>query len=619
MSAGSVFRLSANEGKSDQLLTATDWLNRRISFIQNQREAEGAQDTLPTLAEIEQTHIIYMHAQFKPFASIGFEYSKVRPNTGTPSFGSGVQFDIPVFGDFFHDMVCRVRTSAARAKVLTAPEAGTDLFPSNVEDDGEGGTYYSLVDAQGNAVAAGTQYRNYVRYCEYPANRLCTSVNFQVNGNPLDSYTENVPLMLDKFRVGVNKRGSYDVLCGQEVPLEGYGGVRNATVTDADSVNTPSGISRSVAGQSNQTVALFDSSEMVDADQLVKLNAVENQVDVSRKMFQVVNGPQTPKPIQPPLEMWHRLRFWFCDDVRLSIPSVSIPYGNRWISMEFNQLKNIIYESPSLFLRTAQTGASRSITYSPINQLGGIEPVTFEAVELYINNIFVNREIHDIFINRVGFTLVRVFREQNTSLTSASGEVLLSSLKWPVEYMMVGVRPDWNVKDTTVSGGVVEGNQNQWRDWHRLTRMVDATDDQQSLSEVGTGEDADTSSSVGQVMPDRYYLPVPTVDTLGVNSHGNRIFDEFSDTFYNLYAPFQYGGQNINAPNDVGALFVNLCLYPGSYQPSGSLNFSRARETNIKYVSSYVSSSTPAHLIVVAIALNFLLISNGSAVLRYAT
>lgn len=619
MSAGSVFRLSANEGRADKLITATDWLNQRITHINASKAANG-EDPMPSLAELEETHIIYMHAQFKPHAAIGFEYNKVRVGSGTVNLGGSIQFEIPQFGDFFHDMVCRVRLSSALAKPITAPpDDGTSpLLPA----DGNG-LFYSLVDAQGNAVAAGSTYRNYVQYCEYPANRLMKSVRFDVNGNPLDIYTEDVPMMLEKFCVSPNVKDGCDRLCGQEVPMVGYSGLRNAVVTDADAANTPAGISRDVSKQSNQTVALFDGSDVLGAEAFSKLNAAASQVDVSRKMFQVVNGPQTPKPVQPPLELWHRLRFWFCEDVRLSIPSVAIPFGQRFISCEFSQLKDLVYEVPSIFLRELSVSdGTRVVTHTPINQLGGLESVTIEAAELYINNIFVNKEIHDIFIRRIGFTLVRVYRQEKRQVSDSSlQELRLDNIKWPVEYLMVGLRPSWNTKDVNMSNGVVTGNENQWRDWHRLTRMVDAVDDQAMLSESGVdnAEAVSNSSSVGQIMPDKYFLPVPTVDSLAMNSHGNRIHDEFADTFYNQYCPAQYGGLNFNTPDDVGALFVNLCLFPRSYQPSGSFNFSRARETTLKWTSSYISKTSTAELIVVAIALNFLLISDGSAVLRYTT
>jgi len=60
-------------------------------------------------------------------------------------------------------------------------------------------------------------------------------------------------------------------------------------------------------------------------------------------------------------------------------------------------------------------------------------------------------------------------------------------------------------------------------------------------------------------------------------------------------------------------------LFPRSYQPSGHLNISRARETYLKWNSTYISSTSPVDFIIVAVAINFLLITDGSAVLRYST
>jgi hypothetical protein len=62
-----------------------------------------------------------------------------------------------------------------------------------------------------------------------------------------------------------------------------------------------------------------------------------------------------------------------------------------------------------------------------------------------------------------------------------------------------------------------------------------------------------------------------------------------------------------------------MALFPRSYQPSGHLNISRARETYLQWTSSYVTASTPADLFAIAVAINFLLITDGSAVLRYST
>jgi hypothetical protein len=188
--------------------------------------------------------------------------------------------------------------------------------------------------------------------------------------------------------------------------------------------------------------------------------------------------------------------------------------------------------------------------------------------------------------------------------------------------MFIGIRPVWNIKDATpgTSGLVTAGNQNQWRDWHRLTRMVDASCDSVITSYTPNGLQMSSSGSqVAPVMPDQYFLPVPTVDTMSLTSHGIVIFDGFCDTFFNQYLPFHYGGPALVTPDDPGALFINMALFPRSYQPSGHLNISRARETYLKFTTSYVSNKTPADLLAVAVAINFLLITDGSAVLRYST
>jgi hypothetical protein len=563
-------------------------------------------------------------------------------------------------------MVCRVRLSSFYGTSLLTPAQATGTttapaaFPTNgTLPDGTSATgyYYNIVDAFGNVIVAGGQegnpqipYQNFVRYCEFPGNRLFQLVKFDVNGNPLDQYDTMIPTMLEKFCTPPNKRVGHDRLVGQEVPRQGYGGLCQATVVDADAADTPAGISIAQTGQSNQTVGLFAAnaaaigsdtvvgSTVLNQTVIVPLNsqlanptpALQGQYDVSRQLLQIVNGPQTPKPVQAPLEIWNKLRFWFNDDVRLSIASVSIPFGQRFISIDLAQQNYLAFDFPSIYLQTITDGTTagagtpggpttlRKITYSPIYQTTSTPTteISIEKMELYINNIFVNPEVHDIYIKRIGFSLIRVYRQHNQRCNQESAdEKLLSQLKWPVEYMMVGLRPVWNIKSV---------NQNQWRDWHRMTYNVQAYCDDPSLAQAasatsGGAQVAATGSSIGEVMPDTYYLPVPTVDSLTLTSHGIVIFDNFQDTFFNQYMPFHYGGPALVTPDDVGALFVNMALFPRSYQPSGHLNISRARETYLKWTTSYVSASTPADLLAVAVAINFLLITDGSAVLRYST
>ena len=660
-------------GRHPRMIMATKLLNQRIKDVMCARKRAGKADITPTLVDMERTHILYVNAHFKPFAAIGYEYNKVRPQSGNPSLGGGVTFSIPQFGDFFHDMVGRTRLSQFQGNSGLTPQqrVGTvnnpALFPANgtlADGTAAANTFYNIVDAFGNPVvqghasqfAAPVNYRNLVRYCEYPGNRLYHLVKFDVNGNPLDQYDDFVPAMLEKFCTTPNKRVGFDRLVGQEVPLTGYGHLRGGIVSDADAANTPQGITKFAANQSNQTVGLYNVPGQPPALQPLlpnvagvasalvvpaALNAPGGpQTDVSRELLQIVNGPQTPKPAQAPLEVWNKLRFWFNDDVRLSIASVSIPFGQRFITIDLVGQQSLAFEFPSIYLETivdpvvppSLSGpvGLRAKTYTPIFQLLGTTDINIEKMELYINNIFVNPEVHDIYIKRIGFSLIRVYRQHTQRCNQDSAdEKLLSQLKWPIEYMMVGLRPTWNIKNVVTAPSsigangaatVIGGNQNVWRDWHRMTRMVDVTSDQPCLSETPSGVAvAAIGSSIGQVMPDQYWLPVPTVDSLSLTSHGIVIFDNFQDTFFNQYMPFHYGGPALVTPDDVGALFVNMALFPRSYQPSGHLNISRARETYLKWTTSYISAKTPADLIAVAVAINFLLITDGSAVLRYST
>jgi hypothetical protein len=188
--------------------------------------------------------------------------------------------------------------------------------------------------------------------------------------------------------------------------------------------------------------------------------------------------------------------------------------------------------------------------------------------------------------------------------------------------MFLGVRPTFNIS---------VDNPNQYRDWHHFSSMVDNTIDvpaqAASRMDVTPGSAwsvapttaVPASGSQFSVERDVYAVEVATIDFIKVTAHGITLFDTYASSFFRDYLSYTFGGPNLNTPEDKGALFVNFCLYPGTYQPSGHMNISRAREFYLSVTSSYASTATPADLIIQATAINFLLISDGSAVLRYST
>jgi hypothetical protein len=780
-------------------------------------------DCWPTLVDIERTHVLFMNAHYKPFVAIGYEYNKVKAQNGTPSFGTTVTFSIPQFGDFFYDIVCRVRfnnwqlnfektpaqsiynpkdTSSCEDPATAQtwdPETGesihdinwwTKKFPANSADGSQqfrlvnylgevlvvGGSAENLVQEGESTPAANInsscdlyqstvnetvsipsqrRFTNLARWVEYPADRLFKKVWFNVNNNPLDEYTDFCSVMYNKFCVAPGKRVGYDRMAGQEVPKEGWSGVKRYEVLNSDNTSQarynwlnpqtwfetgiePSTLhfQRSDAGTSGIRNACNPNSN-VNGIHREDVNNGTGNGDVfhfgdpylARYLHQIVDGPQTPKEVQPSLEIMHKLHFWFNDDVRLAVPSVSIPYGQRFISIDIAELGDMIDQEPGLYVEKVQTdlntgclascatvtpsaieervnkicqkgadgtsedvfdcgeltswfqdifaggsccGTGSSNLYNSCNTGVGIRFVLqggcgdkqnlcqpskaeqwlpggrpcgvakvvteyypwvheqdpsnliIENMEMYINNIFVNPEIHDIYIRRIGFTLIRVHRYASITVNEeTAGEKLISQLKWPVEYIFVGLRPKWNIN---------RNNRWMWRDWHRMTKVdtgffpeegvrIDLFARDKARNSCGG---ADTSNNIArlerrEIQKTQFVYESNTVQRLNVTAHGITLYDLFGDMFYNAYLPYHFGGYNIVTPKDPGALMINFCLYPKTYQPSGHINVSRAREFYIGWESNYVNSQRTADLLIVASTINFLLISDGSAVLRYST
>lgn len=405
------------------------------------------------------------------------------------------------------------------------------------------------------AVASGGNDTALYRWCDFPGERVLQKVSMDVNGNPLDEYYPDTYNFHRQFRVSNDKLVGWHRNMGQEMSKEGYFKYNDTAALDADPAPHP-----------------------------------------ARACLSVKDGHQTYKAAHSDLELFVPLLFWFNTDPRLAIPSVAIPYGQRFLNIDLatkDQLLRVIQNPGSL-----TAGLTNPTVTSPI----------IANCDLYINNIFVNPDIHDIFIARIGFTLVRVHRRQVTNVNKATDSILLQQLKWPVETLYLGVRPTANqtsnadVTAHTTQGSIVDP---QMEDWHRFSQITNS--EEVAANYVGVAENFHLKSESNHVT------------TLSITAHGIPIYNAIPAQFFNSYVPYQYGGWNIRTPTDPGVFMITFNLYPGTYQPSGHINVSRAREFYLSYASTYVTSTTTADLVVVAVAINFLLISDGSAVLRYTT
>jgi hypothetical protein len=517
MSTGGVFKLITNDGKADRMIMATQMLRNRLDRVRAIRRADKSlRDETPTLLDIEKTHVLFTNAHFKPFVAIGYEYNKVNTGAGSVQLGSEVQFSIPQFGDFFHDMVLHVNLSAP---VLTSDGADTPV-PT-------------------------------VRWCDYPGERLLQEVAFEVNGNPLDKYTADATVMRRNFKVQPNKETGYKRCMGQEISRKAW---------------------------------LEPTADTTVSDDL-------------KMLVDVTNGAQTPKAAQSGLSLLIPLAFWCNEDPRLAVASVAIPFGQRFIKMKLATKEQMV--------NFDNRGNTDNLTLST---------PTIDTMVLYINNIFVNPEIHRIFIQRIGFTLIRVHREQKITVTSETDEILLQSLKWPIETMFVGLRPS--------------SQKTSLAHWHKFTSVTTETLEVPQLPTISSTATVDLTALATATEPVTFtydpasalsYVSTKTADRITIQAHGIALYNDLPSSFFNHYTTYTYGGPNIRTPEDEGAMMIPFNLYPGTYQPSGHVNVSRAREFYIKYTSSVINSTTTGELVIIASALNFLLISDGSAVLRYST
>jgi hypothetical protein len=586
------------------MLFASDILSTNIQKITNIRRRAGDNDPSPTISDLEKTHLVYFYSSFSPIVAIAYEYIRAT-QTGTPTSGGDVQFSIPLVGDLFTDTVIRVDVGAVTAENTTVNN-------------------------------------KYLQYVDFFGERLFKKVIFSVNGNTLDQYDTDITELYRKFQLMPWKEIGWNRLIGQENPIE----------------------TRALA-----------------------LNGRAAQLKV---LGSIVNGLQTPKTTHAAFSVEIPLLFWYCSDPRESIPSVSIPYGQRQISISLEdsrrllQYKGIteVYDTPG------------SLT---------VPNPTFK-MEMWINNVFVQPDVHDILIQRIQFSLVRVFLKQHNELRNATDRIQLTQFKWPVETIYLGVTPNENLDPVSPK---------MLTDWHKYHKVIEHTVNECcSPMLLAPGAGATLATAINTVTRENFLTGVPgpipytlsngfnvsaqanalqavdpvfnallpaplglftgvlqwfnvlaylgwadslnwdasilpsglpnngvtfgalinsrfcdfeydesvdVIDTITIVSHGTNLYFNFPSLFYNAYIPWKYGCDKIRTPDDIGAFMIPFNFFPGQFQPSGHFNFSRARETYIEYSSSLIDSTFPCELNACAICLNFLLISDGTAIIRYGT
>jgi hypothetical protein len=536
MSKGSIFTLIARDERFDKFFTASDYLRERLDAIRIIRAEKGLPNLQPTFADIERTHIIHVRSTYKPFVSVGSEYSRVKPYGDGASHlgesGGSVQFRFPIHGHFTNDMALHIRIGPIGTKnpVLLPP----------------GDVQAAQTAPADSPLASGLSLR--YAYCSYPGIRLIERAQFVSAETLVSEYTRDDVVMFSKFFVLNNYYLEFDRCMGQQQ-------LRRAEFFNSNGFT--------------QSMDFFD-------------------------------GAQTPKFYQDTLDMWVPLQFDFCREPARALLNDLISNTQRVINIELAPLRSILQAYSQL---------------GDPDQLGGgdIVPLPFSRLkiemELYVNNLYVNPEIHDVFSSRLGFQLMRMWRNQTVGLQSPKDSILLDQLKFPLEYMIAGIRD--------------KANAVSFDDWYLMGREKKRANSNQLFFPAVVWNPNVLPSGMPELVV-RTGIEVttfePIVRTLGVTAHGIQLYPEVPIVLYSAYLPMRYIGTNtlLASPEDTSCFFIPFCLFPGQKDLSGYYNLSTARELRITYSGGEISPDTPAELFVTASLVNFISRKGDTLALRYS-
>jgi hypothetical protein len=394
------------------------------------------------------------------------------------------------------------------------------------------------------------------RYCSYPGIRLLKNVELRTNGGVvIDRYGPEDVIAYKNFFVSRDHKPGWERCYGQDE-------VQNAVYN-----------SRSFTGVLNYS-----------------------------------NGYQTPKLYHDYFDMFIPLHFWFCEDVSSALVNYAGTVSQRRIHIDLESFDNIIQ---SLVYDNTGTGdtstavSGTSIVPLPINGL------TFQA-SLYVNQLYTYDYISNIVRNDFKLNLIRVHKRQITGISTPSGMVDITNLKFPGEYLCVGFRNAANADDFDkwhlMGSNFIRPDTNNIRTMYVPAVVWNA---EHSIRQLVTRE-AIQCTSLENILKD-----------IEITSNGINIYPKLPYNFFNDYLPIRYNKNSaVVSPLDNNMILITFCFYPGKFNPSGYFNMSTlSNDFKINYWlgDNYQDTANNRFEIIICMsALNFLYKTNSDAIsLKY--
>lgn len=289
------------------------------------------------------------------------------------------------------------------------------------------------------------------------------------------------------------------------------------------------------------------------------------------------DGAQTLKNVQPDLHLFVPLIFYFNKDLGLAFPEIKIPKGQIQIEADINNV--------NLMFAVVDYGGG-----------GGYVAPTITQCTLHVQHIDTISEIQQQVINNFSFSLIRTPKIQEMTLSKSTDSLFLNNIKYPVESMVAAFRPTENLSNADF--------------WYYNSVLL-----QKSIYSPVVILDPSLQPTIA-INQSLYNSVTDVIQNAQFTINGDLdLFTRDNVLLYTSYYPFDI--PTLNTPSDQGWLLFSFQFKPGEKNPNGHLNFTRMRELRLYYDSTYINSMQTAKLIVIAEALNFLVIKDFSAYLKF--
>jgi hypothetical protein len=296
----------------------------------------------------------------------------------------------------------------------------------------------------------------------------------------------------------------------------------------------------------------------------------------------IYNGNQTIKSSHGVVELFIPLLFWFNIHQKSCLLN-NYPQGKVKVKVNFEESTNLM----------TCVDVVNDIYHENYNT-----PV-FNECELYTNNIYINEDIQDIFISKLGFSLIRTHKKVEVLLNLNRDNISLSDeLKFPVEDIAFYARPVEN-----------EIGIDSLDTWHRNS-VLNLVNIKTPVIYKLAGIDTLGINNI------KFYEESPIFENFNLSVNGGSIHGTDVPLFYQAYLPYA-AGKNITS-NNQHIYFISYNLFPKQFNPSGYVNMTKSREIYFNYSSKLIENNKPVKLYLHATCLNFLVFNNITGCLNFA-